>query len=97
MPEIGKVGEIPDGQMKTAEVEGETLAIANVGGAYYAFDDACTHVGCSLASGTLEGNVVECPCHGSRFDVTTGAVLQGPARRPVKAHKVTMSGDTLML
>lgn len=97
MPEIGKVSEIRDGEMKTAEVEGETLAIANIGGSFYAFEDACPHIGCSLASGSLEGNVVECPCHGSKFDVATGAVLQGPARRPVKAHKVTVDGDTLTI
>jgi nitrite reductase/ring-hydroxylating ferredoxin subunit len=59
------------------------IAVANVGGELHGFDDTCTHRGCSLAQGTLEGTVVTCPCHGSQFDVTTGAVVRGPATEPV--------------
>ena len=56
-------------------MEGTQVAIANVDGVFYAFGDNCTHAQCSLAEGDLEGTSVFCPCHGSVFDVTTGAVL----------------------
>jgi nitrite reductase/ring-hydroxylating ferredoxin subunit len=63
--------------------DGRKIAVANVGGELHGFDDTCTHRGCSLAQGTLDGTVVTCPCHGSQFDVTTGAVVLGPATEPV--------------
>ena len=97
MPEVGKASEIADGQMRAADLEGERVTIANVGGTYYAFEEACSHVGCSLTEGTLEGTAVVCPCHGSRFDIATGAVLQGPARRPVKHYQVQVNGDNLSI
>jgi nitrite reductase/ring-hydroxylating ferredoxin subunit len=59
-------------------VSGNRVAIARVGGAFYAFGDTCTHQGCSLADGELEETTVTCPCHGSQFNVTTGDVLRGP-------------------
>ena len=56
------------------------IAVANVDGEYFAFDDTCTHQGCSLSTGTLDGMNVTCPCHGSTFNVTNGEVVNGPAR-----------------
>jgi len=50
------------------EVKGMRITVAKVNGAFYAFDDTCTHLQCSLAEGTLDGSVVTCPCHGSQFD-----------------------------
>jgi 3-phenylpropionate/trans-cinnamate dioxygenase ferredoxin component len=76
-------------------VSGNRIAIASVGGALYAFGDTCTHQGCSLAEGDLEGTVVTCPCHGSRFNVTTGDVLHGPARKPVRSYLVRLESGTL--
>jgi nitrite reductase/ring-hydroxylating ferredoxin subunit len=50
---------------------------------------------CSLAEGDLEETTVICPCHGSEFDVTSGAVLQGPAREPVATYETRVEGDNL--
>jgi nitrite reductase/ring-hydroxylating ferredoxin subunit len=61
------------------DVDGTPVAVANVDGRLLAFDDTCIHRGCSLATGDLDGATVTCPCHGSQFDVTSGAVLRGPA------------------
>lgn len=59
-----------------ADVRGTRIAIANVGGTYYAFDDACTHEQCSLTEEEdLAGTTITCTCHGSQFDVRTGNVL----------------------
>jgi nucleotide-binding universal stress UspA family protein len=58
-----------------ADVRGTKIAVAKVGGTYYAFDDRCTHQQCSLAEGDLAGTTVTCMCHGAEFDVRTGEVL----------------------
>ena len=78
-------------------VSGNRIAIAGVGGAFYAFGDTCTHQGCSLADGELEGTTVTCPCHGSQFDVTTGDVLRGPARDPVRSYPVRLEEGALRI
>lgn len=72
---VAKAGDIPSGELAAFDVGGIMVAIANVDGIFYAFGDTCTHAQCSLAEGDLEGTTVFCPCHGSVFDVTTGAVL----------------------
>jgi 3-phenylpropionate/trans-cinnamate dioxygenase ferredoxin component len=69
--------------------------VANVGGTFYAFDDTCTHLQCSLAEGALEETTVTCTCHGSQFDVTSGAVLQGPAQEPVGTYETRIEDGNL--
>jgi nitrite reductase/ring-hydroxylating ferredoxin subunit len=73
------------------------IAVANVGGTFYAFDDTCTHLQCSLAEGDLQETTVTCTCHGSEFDVTSGAVLQGPAQEPVGTYETRMEGSCLKI
>ena len=71
--------------------------IANVEGAFYALSDICTHRGCSLSEGELDGTTLECICHGSRFDVSTGDVVRGPAQQSVQAYAVRVQGDSLVV
>lgn len=71
------------------------VAVANVGGTFYAFDDTCTHMGCSLAEGELVETIVTCRCHGSRIDVCSGAVFQGPAKEPVETYETRVEGGNL--
>jgi nitrite reductase/ring-hydroxylating ferredoxin subunit len=93
---IGRVTDVADGQMRVFDVGGTKVNVANADGHLYAFDDTCTHAGCSLANGELAGTRVTCACHGSPFDVTTGAVLRGPAQRPVRSRAVAVEGDALL-
>ena len=93
-----KTNEIPAGGVTAIEVRGARIAVANVGGIYYAFDDACTHEQCSLAEeGELAGTTLTCMCHGSEFDVRTGNVLAPPATLPVKAYRTRVDGDVLQI
>jgi nitrite reductase/ring-hydroxylating ferredoxin subunit len=93
-----KASEIPAGGIASIDVRGTRIAVANVGGTYYAFDDACTHEQCSLAEeGELAGTTVTCTCHGSEFDVRTGKVLAPPATLPVKVYPVQVAGDFLQI
>ena len=94
---VGRVKDIAAGQMRVFDVEGTKVNVTNVDGHLYAFDDACTHARCSLANGTLAGNTVTCACHGSQFDVTSGAVLRGPAQRPERSRQVQVEGENLLV
>jgi nitrite reductase/ring-hydroxylating ferredoxin subunit len=93
-----KTNEIPTGGVTAFDVRGARIAVANVGGTYYAFDDACTHEQCSLAEeGQLAGTTLTCTCHGSEFDVRTGNVLAPPATLPLKAYRTRVDGDALQI
>ncbi|MGQ0640940.1 MAG: Rieske (2Fe-2S) protein [Gemmatimonadaceae bacterium] len=94
---VGSAKNIAAGQMRVFEVAGTKVNVASADGQLYAFDDTCTHAGCSLARGKLQGTTVTCGCHGSQFDVTTGAVLRGPAQRPERSRAVHVEGDDLLV
>ena len=93
---MGSSKDVIAGQMRVFDVAGTKVTVANANGHLYAFDDTCTHLGCSLAEGKLEGTTVTCPCHGSQFDVTSGAVIRGPATRPVRSRRVQVEGEDLL-
>jgi nitrite reductase/ring-hydroxylating ferredoxin subunit len=94
---VGKATDVETGQLRVFQVEARPVTVANVGGRLYAFDDTCTHQGCSLAEGELEQSTVTCPCHGSQFDVTSGEVLRGPADEPVGSRAVEVQGLDLLV
>jgi len=76
--EVAKVSEVPAGTMKHIEAEGIEICIVNIGGKFHAIGDRCGHENARLSTGTLQGTVVTCPMHFSRFDVITGKLLSGP-------------------
>jgi 3-phenylpropionate/trans-cinnamate dioxygenase ferredoxin subunit len=86
--DVGEADEPADGTMRPVEAGGEAICVARVDGEWVAFADDCTHEECPLADGYLEGQVIECACHGSQFDVVTGEVLLGPATEPVAVFPV---------
>ena len=71
---VGSVDELAPGQRKLAFVDGRSIVLFNLGGTIRAIDNSCPHNGASLASGKLEGNLLRCPAHGLRFDLTTGCM-----------------------
>ena len=90
---VAKAGEIPVGQFKEVQVSGKNLLVCHTEQGFYVIDDTCTHDGGPLGDGWLEGNEIECPRHGARFDVTTGKVLCLPAAVPIKSYPVEVEGD----
>jgi nitrite reductase/ring-hydroxylating ferredoxin subunit len=92
---VAALDQLGNRELAAFDVSGDRVAIATVGDAFYAFGDTCTHLGCSLADGNLEGTTVTCPCHGSQFDVTTGEVVRGPAREPVASYPVRLEAGAL--
>ena len=80
--EVAKVDEIPGGKMKHIEINGKEIVIANANGKFYAIDDRCAHMNAPLSLGNLTGNVVTCPFHGAKFDVTSGKKVGEPVLTP---------------
>lgn len=98
MPEfvkLAKTDEIPDGQAKLAEVNGNEIAIFNIAGSFHAIDNTCTHVGGPLCEGEINGTEVTCPWHGAVFDVTNGQVLGPPAASSVSSYSVRLDGSDI--
>jgi 3-phenylpropionate/trans-cinnamate dioxygenase ferredoxin subunit len=75
---IAQVDEIPPGEMRKLTFEDKEILIVNIDGMFYAINNKCTHMGGDLSKGDLEGKIVKCPRHGSKFDVTTGEAVKGP-------------------
>jgi nitrite reductase/ring-hydroxylating ferredoxin subunit len=94
---VASLAEVPPGTGRQVHVSGRAVAIYNLGGILHAIDGTCTHRGGPLGEGELVGNVVTCPWHGARFDVTTGAVLGPPAPEGVKSHRVTVEGESIFI
>jgi len=92
-----KTTDVPANGMVAVDLKGTRIAVANVQGVYYAFDDECTHERCSLAEGDLAGTIVTCMCHGAEFDVRSGAVLAPPALVAVNVYRTRVDGDALYI
>ena len=76
----------------------DEIAVARSGGTLYAFGDICTHRRCNLSmGGEIEGTDHHCECHGSEFDMSTGAVVDGPATEPVATFEVREEGGELQI
>jgi nitrite reductase (NADH) small subunit len=74
-----RVDEISEGTIREFQIDGRTVAIANVAGKLYAIDNVCLHRGGPLGQGELAGTTVTCPWHGWQYDVTTGKLIVNPA------------------
>jgi 3-phenylpropionate/trans-cinnamate dioxygenase ferredoxin subunit len=94
---VAKVSEIPVGQLKAVEVDGRRLLICHTETGFYVIDNTCTHDDGPLADGFLDGNAIECPRHGARFDVTTGKVLCLPAAVGIRSYVVRVQGEDVQV
>jgi nitrite reductase (NADH) small subunit len=91
-----KTAEIAPGAVHEIELEGKPIAVANVGGKYYAISGTCLHRGGPLGQGSLDGSVLMCPWHGWQFDVTTGKVSGNPTVG-VDCYPIEVRGDELFV
>ena len=76
--EAGRVSDINKGQMKHIEINGKEIVIANLDGNFYAFSERCGHMGARLSRGNINQNIVTCPFHAAKFDITTGKKIGEP-------------------
>ena len=94
---VADTKDIQPSHMKEVQVDGEYICVVNIEGKYYAISNICTHEGGPLADGTLEGFEVECPWHGSKFDVRTGEVMSPPASEPEPTYQVKVDGNSILI
>ncbi|MBN1683570.1 non-heme iron oxygenase ferredoxin subunit [Candidatus Bathyarchaeota archaeon] len=101
---VAETSEIPIGKMKVVKMKEKDILVANVNGNFYAIDNHCTHEGGNLSKGSLDGNIVTCPLHGSKFDVTTGKDLSKPKSWfqthktiDTKTYEVKVKGNDILV
>jgi 3-phenylpropionate/trans-cinnamate dioxygenase ferredoxin subunit len=93
---IVKAQDLPDGERIVVELGELWVAVFNVGGRYYAIEDACTHDDGPLAEGELEGMEIACPRHGARFHLETGKATF-PAVKPAARFAVRVEGEDVQV
>lgn len=92
-----KVSDVPPGRATVVEVGDEDVALCNVDGEIYAVANVCTHDDGPLGQGYLLGEEIECPRHGARFNVRTGAVKTLPAIIPIPTIEVKIVEDDILV
>jgi Rieske Fe-S protein len=91
---LGSTGEIPVGGGRV--FDGKNVVVTQpVSGQFVAFSAVCTHQGCSVAT-VLDGTI-NCPCHGSKFNIKDGSVAGGPAPQPLSKVQITVDGTSIKL
>jgi 3-phenylpropionate/trans-cinnamate dioxygenase ferredoxin subunit len=108
---VAKVGEIANGMMKSYMIDGRRILLARVADRYYAADAVCPHMGADLSQGALQGTIVTCPRHASRFDLVDGRIIRWTdwtgikARvskmfrppRPIVVYRVKVERDSILV
>jgi nitrite reductase/ring-hydroxylating ferredoxin subunit len=94
---VAETTEVQSGKMKKVTVDDKDILVANVEGTYYAIGNKCTHFGGDLSKGSLSGKIVKCPLHGTQYDVTTGTVEAGPAKKPEPKFEVKVEGKNILV
>jgi nitrite reductase/ring-hydroxylating ferredoxin subunit len=87
----------PEGKSVRVDANGHAVAVFNVRGSLFALGAECSHQSGPLDEGDLSEHRIECPWHGSVFDIETGKVLRGPAETPVAAYRAFMDKEGLVL
>ena len=95
--ELANSDELKVNQMMLIHVDDKRIVLARTENGYVAFHDRCTHKGASLAGGAMICGRVQCPWHGSQFDVTTGEVTAGPATEKINTYSVSEKGGKIYL
>jgi len=93
---VCRVGDVPEGEGKTVIAGGKLIALFRVGDTFHAIDDACPHMGTSLADGHVEDGVVTCPWHAWRFRLSDGTWVDSP-RVKTGCYAVSVQGDEVQI
>jgi len=94
---VCKASDLTEGQLMLAEIQGARVAVGRCSQGIVAFNDRCSHQAGPLSDGALIGCAVQCPWHGSQFDVTTGRVIAGPAEERIQLYDVVTRGDDVFV
>jgi len=92
---LGMLKDLENAPLHGVTREGRQILVAKAGKTYFALGNVCTHNGCRLSGGKIIGENVQCPCHGSMFNLRTGEVVHGPAKNPEPVYRVTVDNNEL--
>jgi uncharacterized membrane protein/nitrite reductase/ring-hydroxylating ferredoxin subunit len=95
--EVARRDDLETNQIKLIHINHKRIVLGRTENGYAAFDDRCTHRGGSLAGGVMICGTVQCPWHGSQFDVLNGQVKAGPAKEAIKVYKVEEEGGKVFI
>lgn len=94
---VCKSSDLVEGQLMLADIQGARVSVGRCAEGIVAFNDHCTHKGGPLSDGALVGCTVQCPWHGSQFDVHSGRVVAGPAEERILTYDVVTRGDDVFV
>lgn len=95
---VAKVADVPEGELKKVMVHNDPVSLFKIDGQIYATANICTHEECALDENhIMHGDIVECTCHGSQFNVKTGANILPPAAEPLKTYRVTIEDEKVFV
>src|SRR3990167_8946367 len=95
---VAKISELKENQVKGVKLNGEEIALFRLGGEVFATSDICTHEQCVISENYyIDGEEVECTCHGSHFNIKTGENTVPPAAEPLKTYPVKIAGDDVLI
>lgn len=96
---LAQVSDIPTNEVRSYEHDGKQIAIYNCNGSFYATTNVCTHDYAELHEGFFDPDdcSIECPLHGARFNVETGAVMALPAYAPLTVYPLQIDGDDILV
>lgn len=94
---VAREEDIPPGTCLHLNLEEESVIVLNINGEYFCIADLCTHDGGPLEDGQVIDHQIECPRHGARFDVRTGAVTRLPATDPIPTYLVRLEGEQIWI
>ena len=94
---VAKTSDLSDGEIMLVEVDDERIALSRIDGSFYAIAEVCPHAEGPLSEGAVDDEQVECPWHGSRFNLKTGEVTSPPAGEAVARYAVRLEGDDVLV
>ena len=94
---VGQTSDLSNGEIMLVEVGDERILLSNIDGKYYAIDEVCPHAEGPLSEGYVEGEEVECPFHGSMFNLKTGENTGPPASESLRRHAVRVDGEDILV
>ncbi len=91
------IQDVPLDEIRQFDLKDEEILVVNLNGEFYCLEARCTHAGAPLAEGELDGDILVCPWHHSRFRITDGSVVNSPARVPLKVFKSLIKDGHILI
>ena len=95
LKKVAKIGDVKE--KLCVKLDDKKLALFNIKGKFYCIDNSCSHAGGPLCKGSLDGFLVSCLWHNSKFDIKTGKVKAGPAVKDIKSYKVVIKNNEVFI